>query len=167
MHITKPILLLSVLSLLNCQTPKSAVKTNGEPQKNTAATPNSEMIYLNEGENRFFKEYEMNMTFKGISEDSRCPEGVNCVWAGVAVAQLELMGVATRPFMVSLATMNMPAKNYSKSAVFNGYRIDLKQVLPARTQNGTGKTYRIGFTVTKLAENQTDDPGLKEIKPTS
>lgn len=169
MRYKNPLIMFSLLNILSCQTHTTAAESQtgaGTENSQTKAQTN-DMIYLDEGENRFIKEFDMNFTFKGISEDSRCPEGVQCVWAGVAVAEVELMGLATRPTTVSLATLNMPAKNYSRTAVFNGYRIELKQVLPARTQNGVGKKYRIGFTVTKLAENQTDDPNLKEIKPTN
>jgi hypothetical protein len=54
----------------------------------------------------------MNVTFKGISEDSRCPKDVNCIWAGVAVAQVEVMGTATRPMVLNLASMDNKGRNY-------------------------------------------------------
>ena len=44
----------------------------------------------------------MNVTFKGVSEDSRCPEGAQCIWAGVALAQVEVMGTSTRPMTLNL-----------------------------------------------------------------
>lgn len=94
----------------------------------------------------------MNVTFKGISEDSRCPEGVNCIWAGVAVAQVEVMGIATRPMILNLASMDFPAKNYHQSAGFNGLQFTLQEVTPYPKSEGTkalaGK-YKIGITIGK------------------
>ena len=45
-----------------------------------ANDPKDGILYLSEGENKFLKEYNMNVTFKRI-EDGHCPEGVNCIWS--------------------------------------------------------------------------------------
>ncbi len=95
----------------------------------------------------------MKVTFKGISEDSRCPKDVNCIWAGVAVAELEVMGTATRPMTLSLASLDNKGRNYHQSADFNGYTITLTEVNPypgsaEGTKNLKGK-YRIGIMIKK------------------
>ena len=139
-----------------------------EPKNNAEKTAG--IIYLKEGENRFFKEYEMNVTFKGVSEDSRCPEGVNCVWAGAGVANVELMGIATRPRVVEIATINMKGKNLSKSAVFNGYKIELKELSPYPTTSNKSKlagNYTIGIVINKVAENDTGDTNLTPVYETT
>lgn len=123
--------------------------------KGTQSTEGN-IIYFNEGENKFLKEYQMSLTFKSISEDSRCPTGVNCIWIGAAVAQVEVMGVATRPATLSLATVEKADRNYHQSQDFNGYSITLAEVTPYPTsQNGTstlkGK-YRIGIIINKEIE---------------
>lgn len=115
------------------------------------------ILYLSEGENKFLKEYQMNVTFKGVSEDSRCPEGVNCIWAGIALAQVEVMGTATRPTILNLASMDFPGRNYHQSAEFNGYTITLQDVAPyPKQQDGTaalaGK-YKIGITIKKADQS--------------
>ena len=121
-----------------------------------ANDPKDGILYLSEGENKFLKEYKMNVTFKGI-EDGRCPEGVNCIWAGVALAQVEVMGVATRPIILNLASMDVPGRNYYQSAEFNGYIITLQDVVPYPTQQGgiaalVGK-YKIGITIKKANQS--------------
>lgn len=154
---------LGVCSLMNC----NARKKSADPGKTSAKTEisaapvkvnpipmNSEkVIYLKEGENKFLSEYQMNVTFKGISEDSRCPEGVNCIWAGAAVAQVEVMGTATRPMTLNLATTDNKGRNYSQSAAFNGYTISLTEVTPyPKSAEGTQAlkgAYQIGITITK------------------
>lgn len=100
---------------------KTAVKTSEiQPSAKTTSSGNQQqgIIYFNEGENKFLEEYQMNITFKGISEDSRCPEGVNCIWAGAALAQVEVMGTSTRPRILNLASTDFPSRNYKQSAVF-------------------------------------------------
>lgn len=118
--------------------------------------PKDGILYLSEGENKFLKEYNMNVTFKGI-EDGCCPEGVNCIWAGVALVQIEVMGVATRPIILNLASMDVPGRNYYQSAEFNGYIITLQDVAPYPKQQGgiaalVGK-YKIGITIKKTNQS--------------
>lgn len=119
----------------------------------TAAESTAGVIYLKEGENKFLKEYEINVTFKKMTEDSRCPEGVNCVWAGVAVAEVELMGLHTRPITVRLSTMNDAKKSYVKTQDFNGHSVSLVEVTPNTTSDKGFKSlvgnYRIGLKITK------------------
>ncbi|AYO57096.1 hypothetical protein CO230_02510 [Chryseobacterium sp. 6424] len=111
------------------------------------------IIYLKEGETKFLKEQQMNITFKGITEDSRCPQGVNCVWAGTALAQIVVMGVYTRPYTILLSTLADTKKGYNTSRNFNGYEFSLAEVNPQPTTNKDYKdhkgNYRIGLNITR------------------
>jgi hypothetical protein len=156
------ILCLGLMFLINCNTQKNTnkIKVNVDQAGDIRVThKDGEIIYLNEGENKFLKEYQMNVTFKGISEDSRCPKDVTCIWAGVAVAQVEVMGVATRPMTLNIATMDNKGRNYSKSADFNGYTISLAQVDPypgdAEGAKALQGKYKIGIVIKKAGENST------------
>ncbi|WP_228377675.1 hypothetical protein [Chryseobacterium gallinarum] len=159
------ILSLGILALTGCDAQKK-VKTNTTSSGMTTdiktADRNEGIIYFNEGENKFLKEYQMNVTFKGVSEDSRCPEGVNCIWAGAALAQVEVMGIATRPVTLNLASTDFPAKNYHQSANFNGLKFTLQEVAPYPKSEGTkalaGK-YKIGITITPARD--ASDPTRK------
>lgn len=128
--------------------PEAMKRSEQEAAQNSAG-----IIYLKEGENKFLKEYEMNVTFKKISADSRCPVGVQCIWAGVATAEIEVMGLATRPTTVSLSTLNDGQKGFTKSRPFNGYQISLVSVTPEPTaEKGTkalAGNYKIGIKITK------------------
>jgi len=157
------ILSLGLLFLINCNAQKetkTSTKVNVDKNGVTEVTnKDGEIIYFNEGENKFLKEYQMNVTFKGVSEDSRCPKDVTCVWAGVAVAQVEVMGTATRPMTLNLASIDNKGRNYTKSAEFNGYIISLADVQPypgatEGTKALNGK-YKIGITIKKAGENPT------------
>ncbi|AZA58283.1 hypothetical protein EG349_06825 [Chryseobacterium shandongense] len=153
----KAIILSAGLLLINCKTQKGAqlpLKEHVENSGNQIRDLNNEsVIYFNEGENRFLDKYQMNVTFKGISEDSRCPKDVNCVWAGVAVAELEVIGTTTRPMTLSLATLDNKGRNYNQSADFNGYTITLIEVNPypgsvEGSKDLKGK-YKVGITIKK------------------
>lgn len=155
---------LGLLSLINCNAQKeqkniTKVNIDKTTENVKVANQDGNIIYFNEGENKFLKEYQMNVTFKGISEDSRCPKDVNCIWAGVAVAQVEVMGTATRPMTLDLASLDNKGRNYSKSSEFNGLTISLVDVQPypgsaegAKALNGK---YKIGITIKKAGENPT------------
>ncbi|WP_347217698.1 hypothetical protein [Chryseobacterium sp.] len=139
---------LGIFALTGCDAQKKA-------QMTTTTTSNDQkngMIYLSEGENKFLKEYQMNITFKGISEDSRCPEGVNCIWAGAALAQVEVMGTTTRPVLLNLASIDFPSRNYRQADEFNSYIITLEEVTPYPKAEGAaalnGK-YKIGISIKK------------------
>lgn len=135
----KILLLISTLSLLAVQECKNNTGNTGTEATTTAETPQKTgtnmknslgTLTLKEGENRFVKEFETNVTFQQVSEDSRCPKGVNCIWAGVAVADIQLMGIYTRPVTLKLATTDVPGRGYHNSAEFNGYKITLTELTP-------------------------------------
>ncbi|MBH1960198.1 MAG: hypothetical protein I8H68_08810 [Flavobacteriia bacterium] len=132
---------------------KEAVETAKKEQQNSTVKSTAGVVYLKEGENKFLKEYEMNVTFKKMSEDSRCPKDVNCIWSGVATAEVEFMGLYTRPVILKLSTLSDAKKGYSKSQEFNGYTISLVEVSPETTSAKAFKalqgSYRIGLQFSK------------------
>ncbi|MBD3905679.1 hypothetical protein NAL32_14625 [Chryseobacterium sp. Ch-15] len=148
---------LSVISLMNCNAQKETQKQNvtntTTGMKDISLKKNDKIIYFSEGENKFLPEFQMNVTFKGIAEDSRCPEGTQCVWAGVAVANVEFMSITSRPVILQLSTAEVKGKDYHKTQSFNGYTISLKEIAPyPSAQEGTkslsGK-YKIAIEITK------------------
>ena len=162
--------------------PKSTpVKTtnSGEPEMSTGMPPDAEAVkvaekestaaksvngtyYFKEGENKFLKEYEMNVTFKGITEDSRCPKDVNCIWAGVATAEVELMGLSTRPMTIKLSTLDMANKGYSRSQDFNGYSVSLVNLTPETTSAKGYKALKGSYKIAlKFEKGAPVDPKMQ------
>lgn len=47
-------------------------------------------VTLAPGERVIARGPDLAVRFADVSEDSRCPEGVNCIWAGRAVVQVEV-----------------------------------------------------------------------------
>lgn len=162
MYYKSIILSLGFLSLINCKSQKVKsddvkvqVAENGDVK---TSTKEGEIIYFKEGENKFLKEYQMNVTFKGVSEDSRCPKDVQCIWSGVALAQFEVMSTTSRPMTLNIASIENKGKNYHTSADFNGYTISLADINPY-PESSNGKSlkgsYKIGITIKKAGENST------------
>ena len=113
---------------------QEAIETAKKEQQNQQSATNKKgVIYLKEGENKFLKEYDMNVTFKRMVEDSRCPKGVQCVWAGNATAEVEFMGTYTRPVTLMISTTEDAKKGFTKTQEFNGYAISLVEVTPETT----------------------------------
>ena len=150
----------ALMFLTNCNSQKEIKSAEKMPTKDKInKNLEGKVIYFTEGENKFLPEYQMNITFKNISEDSRCPEGVTCVWQGAAVANIELMGTATRPMTIPLATTENAGRNYHKSTFFNGYTISLVEVNPTPTAGEGAKAlagkYRIGIVIAKGGKDST------------
>ena len=98
---------------------------------------------LQPGETRTLKDTDFSLTFDRIGEDSRCPEGVTCVWAGQVVAQ---MTSSSGPLV-----MTMTGKEPIAQTV-NGYRVELLEVNPyPKNEEGTpaAESYRLQLKVTK------------------
>lgn len=136
----------------------TGVPANQEEVKQPEAEANSnatkgDVIYLKEGENQFLKQYEMNVTFKGITEDSRCPKGVNCIWSGVATAEIEVMGLATRPMILKISTVKNENRKTTDVQNFNGYSIKLVDLSPEPTTEKGYKalkgSYKVGLKFEK------------------
>lgn len=135
----------------------SAKKTPDPVPLAETAMNKQNYIYLKEGENKFLKEYEMNVTFKSVVEDSRCPKGTECVWQGTAVAEVEFMGLYTRPMTLRLSTVNDQKKQLTRTQVFNGYDITLAEVTPEPAADKGGKSLRGNYRIAIVIQPQNPD----------
>lgn len=141
---------------------KKDVKVSEKVTEKQATSNKKGMIYLKEGENKFLKEYEMNVTFKRMVEDSRCPKDVQCIWAGNAIAEVEFMGTYTRPVTVQLSTTNDAKKGYANSEKFNGYKITLEDVSPETTSAKGFKSLKGSYQIALKFEKDTGSPSPTE-----
>lgn len=150
--------LLSGFLITACTCQKKSVHNNSSEARKTTQLVNNktskDTIYLKEGQNIFLENEQMNVTFKKVTEDSRCPTGINCVWEGAATLELELTGTYTRPQTLSLQTLDNEFRKLKRSGVFNSHRItvvDLKPYPSANSQSNENKgKYEVGITVEKI-----------------
>lgn len=138
-----------VIGLMSCEAQKKTTEKTKLPTKNSAPAKGSKLkVYtLQEGETKFFEDAQMNITFSGISEDSRCPEGVDCVWQGAGVADITLMGTYTRPYKTKISTASIAGKDYKNTVEFNGYNITLQYLSPKKAGKNASEKSVLKFTV--------------------
>ncbi|MCC2591515.1 hypothetical protein [Chryseobacterium sp. MFBS3-17] len=144
---------LLTMSLMSCQTQKIASSDPEAAETHVNSQKNSEYIVLKEGERKFLDQQQMNIAFKKVTEDSRCPEGANCAWEGVATVEIELMGVYTRPKTVLLSTQSNAQRGYVENFDFAGYRFTLTEITPEPTTRRPAEENR-GEYVLKLKVSQ-------------
>ena len=90
----------------------------------------------------------LRIEFDSVAEDSRCPKGVTCVWAGNAKILLKVRKDAAKPASVELNTNINP-----KTARYLEYELRLEQLKPYPESNATTKSsdYEVTLTVHKLS----------------
>ena len=92
----------------------------------------------------------ITLKFVAVSEDSRCPKKVNCVWSGQAVISLSAQTNGSAPQPLILSTIHSPEK--TDRVAFVGYQIVLQDVQPyPETPDNPIKPedYRVTFVVTR------------------
>ncbi len=82
-------------------------------------------LVLKIGTESVVPESDTSLRFVEVLEDSRCPEGVDCIWAGVARIKLEASGRDGRKHEIVLDTLDG-----TDTAVHAGLKIRLTRVDP-------------------------------------
>ena len=134
------LIVISSLFIIQCASQKNKldmkmpVTTSKEvnstyPKKN----PEKGVTRLAETQNLFLEAQQVNITFKRVTEDSRCPMNARCIAAGSASAEIEVMSVHSRPAKFIISTENNPAKNLSNSFEFNGHKYTLVNFYPVNS----------------------------------
>jgi hypothetical protein len=94
------------------------------------------------GETVFLEREGLHVTFSKVLEDSRCPQGVACVWAGVAAVEITVMGTYTRPQTFVLATTALPAKGYGTKQTFNDLQLAMAGLEPRPMADDSASIHR-------------------------
>ena len=76
-----------------------------------------------------FSKSNLTVKFVSLIEDSRCPEGANCVWAGNAKIKIEISKNGKKE------TFDLNTTVEPKVATFNGYAIELLSLTPVPKEN--------------------------------
>ena len=97
---------------------------------------------------------KVRLRFDQVLEDSRCPEGAQCIWAGQVRAQLHAWadGAAAETFELITSTAKQAPDN---AHTYHGYRIELLAVdpypqSPADPQARLPADYRLTLRVARL-----------------
>jgi hypothetical protein len=102
---------------------------------------------LRPGQTRSLYAGKLKIKFVEVIEDSRCPEGVTCVWAGNAKVKLVITGYRTGTKTVELNT-----NGGLKGDQLEGYAINLDSVTPYPKADKPIKksSYRVNISVSRL-----------------
>jgi len=90
---------------------------------------------------------KLKVKFVEVTDDSRCPTGVDCIWAGNAVVKVIITG-----YRAGSKTVQLNSNAGQKGDQLEGYAINLEGVTPyPKAGKPIGKTsYRASFSVRRL-----------------
>lgn len=89
-------------------------------------------VVLARGESQRLADTDLTVFFETVVEDSRCPRGVNCVWAGDAAVRIRIDAPGAPP-----ATHTLHTNEGSQREIAHGdLRIQLASLAPEPTPDG-------------------------------
>lgn len=109
-------------------------------------TGTNETLTLSVGKQKTAKKSRLKIKFIEVVEDSRCPKGVNCIWAGNARVKVKIIGAR------SSKEFEFNTNSGPKGDIFEGWSIVIDSLTPepdaAKPINP--KSYKAKFTITRL-----------------
>ena len=100
------------------------------------------------GEQVLVENERLRVTFSRVAEDSRCPEGVQCIWAGNGRIVLRVSKARRRAADVRLNTGLEP-----KEATYRGYEVKLVKLDPYPKKEG-GKIRKRQYVATLVVSRR-------------
>ena len=106
-----------------------------------------EKVTLRHGQQKSAARGDLKIQFVSVVEDSRCPIGTNCVWAGNAQIQVKITDRNGRSKISVINSTTGPLGDQ-----FGGYAINLTSLTPHPTADSQpSKTrYTATFSITRL-----------------
>ena len=97
------------------------------PDKETSITTSlGEAFEIKVGQEATITSQQLSLKFLSVSEDSRCPQGTNCIWEGNGKINIELTSQDQTSDTVELNTaMSLPSE-----ATYLSYNISLLDLQP-------------------------------------
>ena len=103
-------------------------------------TNQTSTVALALGQTMFLKDQQLNLTFDKVLNDSRCPTGVQCIWAGNATVAVTAMTTTSRPQVLNLSVGDLRG-DLRQSQRFANFDIRLDKLSPYPTSaNATTST---------------------------
>lgn len=106
-----------------------------------------EKVTLRHGQQKTAARGDLKIKFISVVEDSRCPVGANCVWAGNAQIQVKITDRQGRSKISVINSTTGPLGDQ-----FGGYAINLTSLTPVPTVDGkpTLSRYTATFSIARL-----------------
>jgi hypothetical protein len=124
-----------------------AVMVTAYPANGVKSPALNQSFDLKIGETASVQGSRMKISFKTVAEDSRCPEDVNCVWAGNAKIILSITNGGR-----GAKTLTLNSGLNPKHLTYQGYDIKLADVKPLQNTHKkiSQSDYVITLAVTKI-----------------
>jgi hypothetical protein len=132
--------LIGLLLLVMCLGGPLAAQETEQPPQPALGQP----FELAVGEMQTIAETGLQLTFTAVTEDSRCPSNVQCIWAGRVVIEVWAQAPNEEGQVLSLSSMETTAS-------YAGQAIELRNVSPPAQPAGMGipaEDYRAELVVT-------------------
>lgn len=113
-----------------------------------AKAQNSRELKLRVGQSKTEARSKIKVKFLAVVEDSRCPEGTNCIWAGNAKIKIQVSKNRMAP-----KTFELNTNLAEKTVVFEGFEIAFKDLVPYPKAGSQTKPqgYSASIAVTRLS----------------
>jgi hypothetical protein len=126
-------LILAIIAIFSVTTALSAQK--------------AEKLSVRGGQQKTLPASRIAVKFVSVVEDSRCPQGVNCIWAGVATIRIQVRksGKPAKEFELNTNQLD-------KSVTFEGHEIKLVGLTPYPQSDSPIRpdAYSAALTIKKL-----------------
>lgn len=116
-------------------------QTSQTPAVVTNPTSQTTMVTLALGQQVFVKDQQLNVSFDKVVNDSRCPTGTQCIWAGNATVAVTAMTTTSRPQTLTLSLGDLRG-GLTQTQQVADFDITLESLMPrpAPTQNPTSSS---------------------------
>ena len=113
-----------------------------------AKTPFSQEFSLRIGQSEQIGDAELEIKFEKVTEDSRCPKGATCIWAG----QVSCEVLITDKKYSSYLTLTEPGlPNFPNQTIYKSYRLVYHvQPYPELSKKISAEEYRLVLIIEKL-----------------
>lgn len=145
------LLCLLIVVLGSCQSKRSVASDKSTVATNFSQHSKNE-FEIQEGVGLMLTDANLKIRFLGVTQDSRCPKNVQCIWAGNARIALDVNGTG-----FTLDTQNMQSNNYVKSRNYGGYTYTLQGLSPEKDENAKKVKYSILLKIEKTNKPDTLD----------
>jgi hypothetical protein len=116
------------------------------PLSDISAQMRSGQLTIPFGKQRIQRRANLRVKFLAVVEDSRCPKGVNCIWAGSVTVRLRVMLPGKPPKIIELSTLDG-----RETFEYEGFLLKLLRVSPYPEANETIResSYRVELEISK------------------
>ena len=114
--------------------------------KTSGAVPQQDpQIVLSPGAPQRIPDTDLTVVFEAVVEDSRCPVGTNCVWAGDATVRMRIDSANAKPTTYVLHTND----GFEREVVHGNVRIRLSSLTPEPTadRRPRAEDYRVTLAI--------------------